>query len=143
MKRKSKEIKAIGKMTIAVPYYGSLSLPPSGLSRIFFLAEVDLERKSIVNVALQVWDPKKEPNLFVWLKQMETDGLICSDAPSNYEVALSAEGIWVQWGQEGEVQEVVQRWMADHLGGAKNPNAKPSDAPSPDETENAFEIEGV
>lgn len=111
MKRKNQDAEQSRHTIVAVPYYGALSLPPSGLTRIYFMAEVDMERKVIANVNLQVWDPKKEPNLFSWLGQMGANGLICSDAPSNFAVALEAEGIWVQWGQEGEVNEVVGRWM--------------------------------
>jgi predicted Fe-Mo cluster-binding NifX family protein len=96
---------------IAVPYYGALSLPPSGLSRVFFLVEVNQEAKSVDNISLQVWNPKKEPNLSSWLKLLGTNGVICSDTPSQYEVALNTEGIWVQWKQEGEVHEVVERWL--------------------------------
>lgn len=96
---------------IAVPYYGALSLPPSGLSRVFFMVEVNLGTKAVDNISLQVWNPKKEPNLSCWLRQLGTEGVICSDNPSQYEVALSTEGIWVQWKQEGEVHEVVERWL--------------------------------
>lgn len=96
---------------IAVPYYGALSLPPSGLSRVFFMVEVKMENKSVDNISLQVWNPKKEPNLSSWLRQLGANGVICSDNPSQYEVALNSEGIWVQWKQEGEVQEVVERWL--------------------------------
>lgn len=96
---------------IAVPYYGALSLPPSGLSRVFFLVEVNMETRSVNNISLQVWNPKKEPNLSSWLRQLGTNGVICSDSPSQYEVALNTEGIWVQWKQEGEVHEVVERWL--------------------------------
>ena len=96
---------------IAVPYYGALSLPPSGLSRVFFLVEVNLESQSADNISLQVWNPKTEPNLSSWLRQLETDGVICSDNPSQYETALNAEGIWIQWKQEGEVHEVIERWI--------------------------------
>jgi hypothetical protein len=102
---------ASDKALIAVPYYGSLSHPPSGLTRIYFLVNVDLAEMKIAELSLQVWNPKKEPNLFRWLRQVETDGVICSDSPSKYEVGLKAEGMWVQWGQEGEVHEVVHRWM--------------------------------
>jgi hypothetical protein len=96
---------------IAVPYYGALSLPPSGLSRVFFMVEVSPKNKSVDNISLQVWNPKKEPNLSSWLRQLGTNGVICSDNPSQYEVALSTEGIWIQWKQEGEVHEVVERWL--------------------------------
>lgn len=75
------------------------------------MVEVNLGSKAVDNISLQVWNPKKEPNLSCWLRQLGTEGVICSDNPSQYEVALSAEGIWVQWKQEGEVHEVVERWL--------------------------------
>lgn len=105
---------------IAVPYYGALSLPPSGLSRVFFLVEVNMGTRSVDNISLQVWDPKKEPNLSSWLRQLGTNGVICSDNPSQYEVALNAEGIWVQWKQEGEVHEVVEKWVQSNSEKGKN-----------------------
>ena len=101
---------------IAVPYYGALTLPPSGLSRVYFIVDVNRETKSIDNICLQVWNPKKEPNVSSWLRQLNTDGVICSDNPSKYEIALNTEGIWVQWKQEGEVHEVVERWIQSQLG---------------------------
>lgn len=106
---------------IAVPYYGALSLPPSGLSRVFFMVEVKPENKSVDNISLQVWNPKKEPNLSSWLRQLGTNGVICNDNPSQYEVALNAEGIWIQWKQEGEVHEVVERWLQSKPGGSQKP----------------------
>lgn len=105
---------------IAVPYYGALSLPPSGLSRVFFLVEVNMGTRSVDNISLQVWDPKKEPNLSSWLRQLGTNGVICSDNPSQYEVALNTEGIWVQWKQEGEVHEVVEKWIQSNSVKGKN-----------------------
>lgn len=112
---------------IAVPYYGALSLPPSGLSRVFFMVEVTVENRSVDNISLQVWNPKKEPNLSTWLRQLGTDGVICSDNPSQYEVALNSEGIWVQWKQEGEVHEVVERWLQTRAEGAqKVPHESPA-----------------
>lgn len=116
MKTQIEEDKAL----IAVPYYGTLSLPPSGLTRIFFLVKVDLVQMVIDNLSLQVWNPKKEPNLFRWLRQLDTNGVICSDSPSKYEIGLNAEGMWVQWGQEGEVHEVVDRWMRTKSGRSRS-----------------------
>jgi predicted Fe-Mo cluster-binding NifX family protein len=96
---------------IAVPYYGTLSLLPSRLTRIFFLVEVDLAKKTIANLSLKVWNAGEEPSFSSWLKQMGTEGLICSSAYTQQTAALEAEGIWVQSQQEGEVHEVVERWM--------------------------------
>lgn len=109
---------------IAVPYYGALSLPPSGLSRVFFVVEVNLGAKSVDNISLQVWNPKKEPNLSSWLRQLNMNGVICSDNPSQYEVALNSEGIWVQWKQEGEVHEVVERWIQSVPDGKRTAKAE-------------------
>jgi hypothetical protein len=99
---------------IAVPYYGTLSSPPSGLARIFFLIDVNLKAKAVASIGLHVWNPKKEPNLSSWLRQQRTDGVICSDNTSPYGVALCAEGIWVQWQQNGEVYDVVERWIQNN-----------------------------
>ncbi|MBI2355464.1 MAG: hypothetical protein HYV06_10665 [Deltaproteobacteria bacterium] len=99
------------KTRIAVPYYGALSLPHSGLSRLFFLADVCIETRSIEKICIQVWNPKKFPNLSTWMRQLGTEGLICSDNPSHHETAFNSEGIWVQWRQEGEVHTVIERWL--------------------------------
>jgi hypothetical protein len=128
------------KALIAVPYYGTLSLPPSGLTRIFFLVKVDLVQMEIDNLCLQVWNPKKEPNLFRWLRQLNTDGVICSDPPCKYEIGLNAEGMWVQWSQEGEVHEVVERWMRNESGRARNFTFKGSENSNPARLEPAWEM---
>ena len=70
-------------------------------------------------MTLQVWNPKEEPNLSRWLRELKTEGLICSDACSPYRVALEAEGIWVRWNQGGEVHEVVQGWLESSEGKAR------------------------
>ncbi|HEU0265342.1 MAG TPA: hypothetical protein VFR01_06400 [Geobacterales bacterium] len=95
---------------VAVPYYGSLSAPPLGLARLYFVAEVDSESRSVMDVSLQVWDPKSERNLSVWLREQGIEGIICSDRNSPYQVALKKVNIWVLWQQEGEVVDLVERW---------------------------------
>lgn len=111
---------------VAVPYYGTLSLLPSRLTRIFFLVEVDLLKMCIADLGLQVWDPEKEPSLSSWLRQMGTEGLICSDASSQQKMALLSDGIWVQSQQEGEVHEVVERWLRATTGlEKKGPEVNP------------------
>lgn len=96
-----------------MPYYGALSLPRSGLSRVYFIADVNLDNQQIGELALRVWDPKKEPNLSGWLKQEQVNGIICSDSSCQYEVALQSEGIWAMWGRTGEVSEMIDQWLRE------------------------------
>lgn len=98
---------------IAVPYYGSLSVLPSRLTRIFFLVQVDMRTRTIADLTLQVWNPEQEPSLWAWLREMGTEGVICRDAYAQQRLALEEEGIWVRSQQEGEVHEVVGRWLRD------------------------------
>jgi hypothetical protein len=100
---------------VAVPYYGSLSLPPLGLSRLFFVAAVDTASRKVGRVEIQVWDPKKEPNLSVWMRTQGFSGVICSDSGSHYKVALNAQNIWLLGNHEGEAAELVERWAAGAL----------------------------
>ncbi|MBI2353825.1 MAG: hypothetical protein HYV06_02150 [Deltaproteobacteria bacterium] len=100
---------------VAVPYYGSLTLPPLGLSRLFFVAAVDTASRKVARIEIQVWDPKKEPNLSVWMRELGFSGVICSDSGSHYQIALNAENIWVLGKQEGEVAELVERWATGEL----------------------------
>ena len=101
---------------VAVPYYGSLTLPPLGLSRLFFVASVDTASGKVGRIEIQVWDPKNEPNLSVWMREQGFSGVICSDSGSHYKVALNAENIWLLGNQEGEAAELVERWAAGVLG---------------------------
>lgn len=101
--------------TVAVPYYGSLSMPPLGLSRVFFAATVDPVTRKVARMEIQVWDPKKEPNLFVWMRKQGFGGLICSDSGAHYREALQAEGIWLIAEQDGEALDLVERWLAGAL----------------------------
>ena len=100
---------------VAVPYYGSLSLPPLGLSRLFFVASVDPASRKVSRLEIQVWDPKKEPNIAVWMRTQGFSGVICSDTGSHCQVALKAENIWLLGKQEGEAVELVERWAATAL----------------------------
>ncbi len=100
---------------IAVPYYGTLSLPPLGLARIYFVAKVDPATRTAVNIELKVWNPKQKPNLSIWLRELGIAGVICSDSGSQYQIALNSENIWVLWRQQGEVEEVVERWARGEI----------------------------
>lgn len=109
---------------VAVPYYGNLLMPPLGLTRVFFVATVDLGSKKVTRMELQVWDPKKEPTLSVWMRSQGFSGVICSDSGSHYRGALQTEGIWLIPDQEGEAAELVERWLAAALQETEKPGAK-------------------
>jgi predicted Fe-Mo cluster-binding NifX family protein len=101
---------------IAVPYYGILSFPPLGLARIYFVVKVDPATRTAVNIELKVWNPRQVPNLSIWLRELGIAGVICSDCGSQYQIALNNENIWVLWRQQGEVEEVVERWARGEIG---------------------------
>lgn len=101
---------------IAVPYYGSLSMPPLGLSRVFFFAAVDSATGKLRRVGIEVWDPNQEPNLSVWMREQGVCGVICSDSGSHFTVALQAQNIWLIGNKDGEAAELAERWAAGALG---------------------------
>ncbi len=100
---------------VAVPYYGHLSLPPAGLSTIYFIVSVDPCSKKASDCMLSVWNTKLEPSLPDWLKKLGVNGLICSDKGSQHQTPLESQKIWTLWRQEGDAVELVNRWAAGHL----------------------------
>ena len=95
---------------IAVPYYGALVRPDVGLERIFFIAEAGRLSGEWNELGLRIWNPKETPRLAHWLRRMGVGGVICSDRQFRYEEALTEEGIWVCWEQEGDPGDVIARW---------------------------------
>lgn len=100
---------------IAIPYYGTLCIPPSGLERVYFLADVDLGSKSVGSMILSVWNPKKYPDISRWLKQQGVAGVICSDSTTPSHVALDAEGLWIILQQDGEASELAECWARGEI----------------------------
>jgi|GEM_PF-710001 len=103
------------KTSIAIPYYGSLCLPPSGLERIYFVADIDSRSKSVDSMKLKVWNPRKEPDISRWLKEQGVAGVICNDSTTPSHVALDSEGIWVIFQQEGEAADLAERWARGEI----------------------------
>ncbi len=100
---------------IAVPYHGTFSFSPLGLARIYFVAKVDPATRTAVSIKLKIWNPRQMPNLSTWLRELGIAGVICSDSDSQYQIALNSETIWVLWRQQGEVEEVIERWARDEI----------------------------
>lgn len=103
------------KTRIAIPYYGTLCLPPSGLERIYFVADIAPGSSSVDGMKLKVWNPRKEPDLSRWFREQGVAGVICNDSTTPSHVALDAEGIWVILRQDGEAAELAERWARGEI----------------------------
>ncbi len=105
---------------VAVPVYGSRVLPRFGLARTFHLAARD--GADVREVGRRVWDPTREPRLARWLRDQGVEGVLCGGIHPRFQVALELEGLWVLWGQRGEVDTVLARWAR---GETRPPAAEP------------------
>lgn len=103
---------SIAKMTarVAVPYYGALKRPSTGLERIYFFADVDAKTGKLTDLSMGIWNISQQPQLSSWLKGNGVEGLLCSDLRLDCERSLADAGLWVKCGQQGELVEVVTRW---------------------------------
>ena len=100
---------------VAVPYYGHLSLPPAGLSTLYFIISVDPCIKKAISSELHIWNTKVEPSLPDWLQHLNVNGLICCDKGSQHQTPLESKQIWTLWRQEGDAVELVNRWAGGHI----------------------------
>ncbi len=105
---------------VAVPVSGSRVFPRFGLARTFRLAARD--GVEVRNLGERVWDPTREPRLARWLRDQGVEGVLCGGIHPRFQVALELEGLWVLWGQRGEVGSVLARWAR---GEARPPTAEP------------------
>ena len=95
---------------VAVPYYGPLVRPNVGLEKIYFVAEVDLQSNSMKNLTVRVWNPKVRKELPEWIKKSGISGIICTDLSPSYQNYFSCRDIWVSWGFQGDVKDLVEQW---------------------------------
>lgn len=95
---------------VAVPYYGALKRPGTGLERIYFFADVDSRTGKLTELSMGIWNIARQPQLSAWLKGNGVEGLLCSDLRLDCERSLTDAGLWVKCGQTGELSEVVTRW---------------------------------
>jgi hypothetical protein len=99
------------RIRIAVPYYGALLHPQSGIATIYFIAHVDTGSRQILGLQMRVWDASRQPHLSLWLLQQEVCGLICLETKSPYVARLQHEGVWVHFGQNRDADEMVTDWL--------------------------------
>ena len=102
---------------IAVPYYGNLTDPRTGLANLFFLANTRGEQ----SLELSVWDVEKHPRLADWFRAERVSGLLCREKDHHQMRELQKEGIWVVGGGIGEAEEIFADWLVS-LGGDRSPD---------------------
>lgn len=105
----------IRMLNIAIPCYGSRVMPRFGLAREFYLISINSQTSQVADLKQAKWDPKTEPSVAHWLRELEANGVICDGIHPRFQTALKSEGLWVLWGIWGEVAEVLDQWLAGQL----------------------------
>lgn len=92
---------------VAVPYYGNLTHPRTGLSNLFFLATIGEGQ----TLELSVWDSQQHPRLADWFRSENVTGLLCRERDHHHLGELKREGIWVVGGSIGEPEQIYKDWI--------------------------------
>ncbi|WP_418361394.1 NifB/NifX family molybdenum-iron cluster-binding protein [Syntrophotalea acetylenivorans] len=95
-------------------------MPRFGLARQFYLLTVDHHKAPIGPPVNTRWDPRQEPSVARWLKQMNASGVICDGIHPRFQTALKAEGLWVLSGVWGEISDVIECWIKGQLTAENN-----------------------
>jgi predicted Fe-Mo cluster-binding NifX family protein len=102
-------------LRIAMPYYGSRVMPRFGLARHFYFVTVDPQTSQVADLQQHMWDPQDKPSVARWLREHQVNGVICDGIHPRFQTALEVEGLWVLWGAWGEVNSVLDQWLAGEL----------------------------
>lgn len=102
-------------LRIAIPYYGSRVMPRFGLVRHFYFVTVDPQTSQVADLQQHGWDPQGQPSVARWLREHQVNGVICDGIHPRFQAALEAEDLWVLRGAWGEVNDVLEQWLAGKL----------------------------
>ncbi len=104
-------------LRVAVPYYGTLTHPQTGMASIFFLADVDIKAQKTLALQMRVWNCGRQPELATWLKEQNVVGVLCRDRRNPYLSSLKNNGLWIHSDEvTADAEEMVARWIS--CGGA-------------------------
>lgn len=96
---------------IAIPYYCVLLMPKRGLSRIYFFAQVDLERRRVNYQTMKIWPGQQFGRLARWLREQGARGVLSADQAPKYELELREEGLWHWHAQADDIDELISTWI--------------------------------
>jgi hypothetical protein len=105
IKQKHKEM-----VTLATPYYGSMIRPHGRPEQIYIKLIANPTTGEFNQTEVCVWDPKKLPDLPIWLSKQGIDTLLCDDSPQESDQHFSAAGISIFRKQWEGLQEMVSDW---------------------------------
>jgi hypothetical protein len=97
-------------VTLATPYYGSMTRPQGRPERIYLKLSADPASGKLSRTEVCVWDPKKRPDLPGWLSEQGIQALLCNDSPEESVQSFSAAGISLFRQQQEDLQEMVRDW---------------------------------
>lgn len=58
--------------------------------------------------------PEENEDVCEWLERQGVQGVLCSGIPQRFQVRLDQHGIWAEWGQAGQVEDVIRHWLTTH-----------------------------
>ncbi len=90
-------------------------MPRFGLARHFYFVTVDQQISQVADLQQHEWDPQDKPSVARWLREQQVNGVICDGIHPRFQAALEAEGLWVLSGAWGEVNDVLEQWLAGQL----------------------------
>lgn len=99
-------------LRLALPCYENRVLPRFGAARTFVIADLRRDASAPPACIRKAWDPQGDPPLPAWLRQLGVEGVLCGGIHPRFQTALEAECLWVVWGFRGEIETVLQEWLA-------------------------------
>ena len=116
-------------LTIAAPYYGSLSHPSRGLSQLYFLLDIHPEENRVAHMQVTVWNPAESSKLGGWLQQKGVQTLFCNSIEACHRQDLKSTGIRIESIVELDIIVGIKSWLAK-TGSAFLNLPKPSELPA-------------
>lgn len=99
-------------LKIAAPYYGALNHPVRGLSRLYFLLDVNPEAGRVNSMHVSVWNPDETGDLGTWLQKMGATTICCNGIENNQELELAESGIRVESIKCRDIIDGVMNWLS-------------------------------
>jgi hypothetical protein len=98
-------------MRVALPYYGRLIDPRQGLSQLYFIADVDLTTRAIMDMQLESYPRNSVQTFSSWLSSQMVSGVLSTDPPGHWLAELEEAGLWHNQVTGQEPDDQIRAWL--------------------------------